>query len=133
MLRTVFSLAAGLAVSAMAIVLLEGASHALFPPQDGASLHDGAAMRAITGRIPLGAKIGMLIAWAAGVFAGGSLAAWIARRGAWPAWTIGAVFLAVGVWTMAMIPHPLWMWAAAIAGTGAAAYLAGRMFGAKAK
>lgn len=128
MLRTIFGLAAGLVAGIVVVGLVESAGHMIFPPPPGANVSDPETLRAIMGDVPLGAKIAVLVAWAAGVFAGGGLAAFIARR-AWPAWAIGALLMAAGAWTMMLIPHPLWMWAGALAATGGAAYAAGRLFG----
>ena len=126
-MRAGFGILAGLLLGIAVVALVESAGHALFPPPAGIDPRSPASLRAIMGDVPLPAKIAVLIAWGAGVLAGGTLAGWIARGRAWPAYVIGAALLAMGAWTMAMIPHPWWMWAGALLITIAAAFAAGRL------
>ncbi len=126
-MRLILGLIAGLLVGGATVALVETAGHMIFPPPPGVDLTDPAQLRTLMGRVPTGALVAVLIAWAAGVFAGGYAAARIARRGPWPAWAIGAALFGGAVWSMMMIPHPPWMIAGAVVLTIAFAWLAGRL------
>ncbi len=131
MLRAVLGIAAGLGAGALVVAGVETAGRLIFPSPAIVSFllpEDGGAIMRFT---PLGAKIAALAALAAGALLGGALGAWIARRGAWPAWAIGGLLFAMGAWRMAMIPHPIWMWAGALIAAAGAAFLAGRLFSAR--
>ena len=127
MIRASAAIVAGLLIGAAVIALGESAGHALFPPPAGLDPRDSASMRAIVRDLPLGALIAVLLAWAAGVFAGAAAARWIARAGAWPAYVVGAILFAMAAWTMALIAHPWWMWAGAVVVMAAAAFAATRL------
>ena len=127
MLRVVLGIIAGIFTGAIVIFLTESAGHLIFPPPSGVDFTDHEQARAAISRLHPGALVAVLVGWALGVFAGGWTAAFIARRGAWPAWAVAAVLLALAIWTMLMIPHPWWMWAGAILLTVSAGWLAGKL------
>ena len=58
--------------------------------------------------IPVGAKVGVLIAWFFGSLIGGAVAMQIARNRIAP-WIVAAFIVAGGLFSFATIPHPLWM------------------------
>jgi hypothetical protein len=70
-------------------------------------------MATLMDRIPIGARLAVVVAWFLGALAG----AWTAMRVArWqPAgWIVVALLVAGGMATLVQIPHPLWMQACAI-------------------
>jgi len=56
----------------------------------------------------------------------------IARR-AIAGWMVALLVIAVGVYTMAIIPHPTWMWAAGVVLPLIGAWLAKRLAGASSR
>jgi len=66
-------------------------------------------------RVPLGALLFVLAAWAGGSFPGSWLATRLGpgRHAAHGA-IVGAILLAAGVANMLLLPHPAWFWAAAL-------------------
>lgn len=127
MLRSILGVIAG-TVSAVAIVLaVETVGHLLYPPPPGTDLSDPAALAKIIDVLPAGALVAVMIAWIAGALGGGAVAAAIARR-PWPAWVVGALMLAGGLWSMVVIPHPVWMQAGLAPATLLPAWIAGQLW-----
>ncbi len=129
MLRITLGVVAGLIVGMVVTGVVESVGHALFPPPPGVNLTDPAALASVMGKIPLGAKIGVLVAWFLGVLTGASTALLIAGRRQPGGWIVGALLFAFAAWTMATIPHPAWMIAGAVMAELAAVFAADRAFG----
>lgn len=127
MLRLILGLIAGVLAGGIIVGVVETLSHVIFPPPPGLDVSDPAQLRSVMDQISLEAKIAVLVAWAGGTFAGGWVAAFIARRGQWPAWIVAAVLFGGSVWSMTMIPHPLWMIAGAVIVSIVFAWLGGRL------
>lgn len=127
MLRIILGTIAGIVAAGLIVFALEAIGHLIFPPPPGIDPANPDAMATVIDQLPFGALAAVMIAWMAGAFGGGALAAWIARR-PWATWIVGLFMLAGGAWTMAMIPHPLWMKAALLPATLLPAWLAGRLF-----
>lgn len=117
MLRSIGAVVAGVIVGAFVIFIVESVGHLIFPPPPGVDLKDAAALSAMMSVIPFGAKLGVVIAWMAGVLAGGVAALAIGRRWAPLAIVVATTLFAMAVVTMLTIPHPFWMQAAALAVT----------------
>ena len=105
-------------------MLAETIGHAIFPPPAGLDLSDPAAI----GKLPIGALVSVLMAWALATFS----AAWVAARvaaGGRLAFglSMGILGLIAAVATMLMIPHPVWMWAVGVAEFLPAAYLGAKL------
>jgi hypothetical protein len=70
---------------------------------------DAESMKTMMEQISAGALGFVLLAWAAGAFVGGWVAAKIAQRSqATFALIVGALLLAGGIYNLVTIPHPLW-------------------------
>ncbi len=112
MLRTVLAIPAGLVVGGIVISFVQVAAITLLPlpegvPTDRASIEPG--------DIPAVNMAFVLIAWAAGAFAGGGTAARVTRSAKRRlALIVGAFFLFAGVYNMATISSPLWFWVVGI-------------------
>jgi len=117
MLRSIGAVIAGVLAGACVIFVVEAAGHIAFPPPEGVDLKDPAALRAILGSIPLGAKLSVIFAWFAGVFAGGAVSLLIGLRWAPIAWLVAGTLFAMAALSMMQIPHPWWMLLGAIAAT----------------
>jgi hypothetical protein len=91
---------------------LELLNHAIFPWRE-AALDDPAAMSAAILAAPLTAKV-MLVG---GAFLGtliGGLAAVAVSRWSNAGWVVAGLMAALGLVSVLMIPHPLWMQIAAV-------------------
>lgn len=90
----------------MAIIMM---SWRLYPPPLGADLSEPAALSSYVQSLPLPAFLIVLVAHAGGAFAGGLVAALIARRSQVVVGAIvGAIFLLGGIANVMSIPSPLW-------------------------
>lgn len=108
MLRTVIAIPAGLLSGGVVISFLQLAAMAVFPLPEGTPA-DRAALA--PGDIPALNMVPVLVAWAAGAFVGGGIAARIATQAKRRlALIVGAFFLAAGVFNMVAIPSPPWFW-----------------------
>ena len=114
MVRTILGLLAGLVVGVVLVGLLEMAGHMIYPPPPGLDPRDPSGMAALVAAMPIGAKIAVVVAWALGALGGALTAGLIARR-AWTFWVVGGLLAVAAVYTVLMIPHPVWMRIAAVA------------------
>jgi len=108
MVRIILGIIAGLVAAVITVALVEMLGHLIYPPPAGVDVSNPDQLSAIMSTIPLGAKVAVLIAWAAGIIAGSVVAMLISKK-PWPAWVVGGFVLLMGAITMFMIPHPLWM------------------------
>lgn len=132
MLRTVLAMAAGLAAMVVVIMLVEGAGMLLYPPQPGIDLGRPDGMSRLVTQLPTGALVCVLLAWVLGAFAGGWVAARIARRGGHPllaALAVGGFVLAGVVAMIVSVAHPAWMSTAGLLLPLPAAWLGARLAG----
>lgn len=110
--RTILGAVVGLAVAFFTIMLIELASHHVYPPPPGIDPGNTADMARLIGILPFGALLMVVLAWVIGAFDGGFVAAWIAR-GNRPrvAAIVPALMVMAGVVGMivAMPAHPAWM------------------------
>lgn len=128
-LRIALGAVLGLIIGVIVTAVVESLGHAIFPPPPAVNLTDPAAMKTVMSQIPLGAKVGVLLAWFFGVLAGASTANLVAGRRRLAGWIVAGLLFAFAAWTVATIPHPPWMIVAAIAGEILAATAADRAFG----
>ena len=112
-IRQAVGILGGLIVMALVVALAEGAGHALFPPPDGLDITNREDQARLMDVLPLGAKIGVVLAWFLGALAGASVAMAIARTPL-AGWAIGLVMGALSLFTTQLFPHPLWMMIAAV-------------------
>jgi hypothetical protein len=76
-------------------------------------MSDPAQLATLLDKIPLAAKIAVVVGWFLGA-AAGAWAAHAVSRWTQASWIVVAIGIAFGVMTLFMIPHPLWMQAAAV-------------------
>lgn len=109
--QCVLGVLAGLVVMYIVIAGIEYGSHLLYPPPQGLDPKDTANLAAILAAAPFAALAMLVLAWVAGAFAGGWVAAKISR--AWPrtAAVVVALFVLLGVIGMILIVpnHPTWV------------------------
>ena len=97
--RTVLGIVAGAVAGTVLIMLLEWVAHMLFPVTADVTSVDA---------LPIATKLAIVVTYLIASFAGGAVAAWVGRT-AIPAIAVGVLLLALGIWNMTMIPHPMWM------------------------
>lgn len=126
MLRTVLSVAAGVVAGLILAVAVKYVGDYVFPYPPDVDFTDPASLKTLAGRVPAGALLMAVIAWAVGAFVGGLFAIRLARLDvAWPGWAVaGALLLAAG-WQMTRFPHPIWFMLLVIVAVPAAGYGAG--------
>lgn len=113
--RAVLAALAGLVTMGIAVFLIEGLGHLLYPLPPGTDLSDPDTQRRLVAMVPGPAKAFVVGAWAVGSFIGAWVAARLAtahRRGA--ALTVGAVMVVLVAVNVSTIPHPVWMVAAGL-------------------
>ena len=110
-LRFVLGVVAGFVVMFLVIMLIEFAGHQIWPPPAGLDPTNTRDMATLLATAPIGALASVVVAWAAGAFAGGAVAAWISRTGPRAAAIVVACGVLIGVIGMiTMMPgHPTWM------------------------
>lgn len=129
MLRLILGVVVGLIAGMLVILAVEGVGHTIFPPPQGVNLTDPAQLATVMSKIPLQAKIAVLLAWFLGALAGASAANLIAGRRAWAGRVVALLILAASAYNMSSIVHPLWMAVSAILAILLGAFLADRAFG----
>jgi hypothetical protein len=123
-MKRVFSIVAGV-IAGFAIVFMgDATTHSLSPLPKGLDYSNRNEMRDYIASIPMYVLIIMVIFWLASSFLGAMLTARINRQ-EWKraALTTGGILMAASILNLALLPHPLWMWIAAIVGYLPAALL----------
>lgn len=128
MLKVILGIVGGLLLAFAVVFATDALFHMLSPTAVRPAAGDADAMRTYVARQPVGALAGILAGWTLGVFAGSALATRIAGRGEWPGWVVTGLFLLATAGNFLMIPHPLWMVAAAAVLILAGGWLGARSF-----
>ena len=109
MIRTIFSVMAGMLVAMMLMLGLEFAGSWLFP-MPGGQLTSEADLAEIVANASTGKLAWVLLGWLVAAFAGGWTAARLARLRRVGAAVAVGVLIVLGVLLNAwLLPHPLWM------------------------
>lgn len=125
-MRLLMGIVAGVVAAFLCVFAVEFVAHGLYPPPAGLDASNPADQARLMAAMPAAAKAMVLLAWFAGALAG----AWTANRIAGRSlagWIVALLVIAAGIATMAMIPHPAWMWAGGIALPLLAAWIADRL------
>ncbi len=112
-MRKFLGVIAGVVALGLVVWVVEAVSHTIWPMPAGIGPTDPAQLATVMDLVPLAAKIAVVVAW----FLGAVVGAWVGARVAqWPVagWIVVAIGICFGVMTLFMIPHPMWMQAAAI-------------------
>ena len=128
-LRTALGVVLGLIVGLLIILAVEGVGHTIFPPPPGVNLTDPAQLDTAMARIPTPAKFAVLLAWFLGTLGGASAANLIAGRRAWAGRIVALIVLALSIFNMTSIHHPVWMAIGALAAILFGGFVADRAFG----
>ncbi len=128
--RGVLAVLLGVVVGMVVIGAMEFVSHLIYPLPEGVDPRDIETFKTVIARMPLGAFVSLLVAWAAGAFGGGWLAAWMASSAkTLHGMIVGLLLLSAAVGNMLMIPHPAWFWAVSLALFPLLAYAGARRAG----
>ncbi len=128
MLRRALGIAVGLAVAVFLVGVIEAISSYLYPLPPGIDYSDREAMGAAIATLPVGAFIVVLLAWTLAAWSGACTAVRVGRHAALGL-IVGIVLLTAAVANMLAVPHPAWMWAAAVIAIPAATFAGMRMAG----
>jgi len=115
MVRNLGSLAAGVIIATLVAFIVQLASHEIFPGPD--------ALTEV--------RVMVLVSWALAVLAGGIVAMKLSGE-VWMPWAMAGLVLAFAAFKFVTITHPLWMVAFAPMSVALAAFVAIKLFGAKA-
>jgi hypothetical protein len=123
-LRSALAVLVGLLVGFLVVAGGEMIGHHLSPPPPGVDPSKPESIAAVMEQMPAAAFAPLLIAWAAGTFAGAWVAARIASR--WKlghGMIVGDLFFAATVAILMMMPHPAWVVVAGLSEVLAFKYL----------
>jgi hypothetical protein len=125
-MKRILSVIAGVVVGFITVFIGDATSNALHPWPMNLDYHNRDVLREYMNTIPGYILVIMMIFWLGSAFLGGMLAARI-NRADWKrtAMITGAILMAAALSNLVMIPHPTWMWIAALAGYIPAALLGG--------
>jgi hypothetical protein len=108
--RTILGILAGMAVAIVLVMAGDAASAALYPHPPGLDLKQPDQLAAYIAAAPASAMVVMVAGWTLAAFAGGWVAARIARsHRTFAGLMVGALVLAGVIANAMMIPHPLVM------------------------
>ena len=124
--RSIIAVLAGLVIAMISITVVQMLGHQLYDSPAGLDLNDKAAIAAYMEKMPIGAMLMVLLAYVAGAFLGGLLAARLApRKPILHAMIIGTLLFFAGIANFVMLPHPIWFFVACVVSYFLFAYLGG--------
>lgn len=127
-IRSALVLFGGVVVAVLVVVLMDGVVTSIYPLPAGTDLRNPESMRQALAALPAGAFLLLVVGWALAAGAGSYLAARLAMQSPATHGLIVALFVLVAtVANLARIPHPVWMWPAAIILIPAAGWAAARL------
>lgn len=127
-LRNILGIVAGVLVGAVVILVVQLVGHQVYPVAGSLDMNDKEAMADFVASLPVGALLIVVVAYAAGSFVGGALAAFIGSGAkVRHALVVGAFLLISGVMNLVSIPHPVWFSIVTVLVFIPAAWLGGRM------
>lgn len=128
--RTILGMLAGVVVMFLAIMGIEALGHVFYPPPPGLdpmNAEHEAAFAQFVLSMPFMAKAMLALAWVAGAFVGGLVAAKIARHQNAAAIFVALVVMSGVVAMIVKVPHPTWLSMAGLLLPIPAALLAARL------
>lgn len=112
--RKILGVIGGVITAGLIVGIVEAIGHRIYPLPAGIDISDPADLNRMIELMPAAAKSIVLGAWFLGALVGGWVALTIARWKPAP-WIVAGFILFGGIWSMVMIPHPVWMMAAGVA------------------
>jgi hypothetical protein len=128
MIRSALVLLAGVVVSVIVVVLMDALVGRVYPFPAGSDISNPESLRQAIAALPVAAFALLVVGWALAAGAGAYVAARLATHASAIHGLIVALFVLVAtVSNLAKIPHPVWMWPAAIILIPAVGWLATRL------
>jgi hypothetical protein len=114
-IRSALVLLAGVVASVLVVMLMDAIVGRIYPLATGTDLRNPESMRQAIAALPAAAFVLLVVGWALAAGAGAYIAARFATHARVIHGLIVALFVLVAtVSNLARIPHPVWMWPAAI-------------------
>src|SRR5687767_10795441 len=115
LIRSALVLLGGVVIAVIVVSLMDGVVISIYPLPAGTDPRNPESLRPAIAALPATAFLLLVAGWALAAGAGSYLAARLATQSAATHGLIVALFVLVAtVANLARIPHPLWMWPAAI-------------------
>jgi sterol desaturase/sphingolipid hydroxylase (fatty acid hydroxylase superfamily) len=128
MIRSALVLFAGVVVAVVVVVLMDAVVTSIYPLPADTDPKNPESMRQAVAALPATAFVILVVGWALAAGAGSYLAARLAAQTPPTHGLIVSLFVLVAtVANLARIPHPVWMWPAAIILIPAAGWAAARL------
>jgi len=128
MLRRILSVLAGIVVFGIVVMVFDEISHQLYPMPEGVAMDNREAMAEYIAAAPTSAMVVVVLGWVLGAFAGAFAGVKIAPdQHRLVAGIVGGIAFAGTAANLVMLPHPVWMAVAGLAGIAVAAHLAWKL------
>ena len=116
MWRNILGVVAAIIAGSIAIMIVEGFSHFLYPYPEGLDFSDNEATSAFISSLPVAAKLLVALSWAIGSFVAAVVTSLIVKtRKLQLSLLDGVILMVFGIINMIVIPHPTWFWFVGIA------------------
>jgi hypothetical protein len=114
-IRSALALLAGVVAAVIVVILMDSVVARIYPLPAGTDLGNPESLRQAIGSLPSRAFVLLAVGWALAAAVGSYIAARLAAYARPTHGMIVALFVLVAtISNLARIPHPMWMWAAAI-------------------
>jgi sorbitol-specific phosphotransferase system component IIBC len=128
MIRSALVLFGGVVVAVMVVILMDALVARIYPLPAGFDTRNEESLRQVIAGMPTAAFVLLLTGWILAAAVGSSFATRLASQARPTHGLIVAVFVLVAtIANLAAIPHPMWMWPAAIILIPAAGWIAARL------
>jgi hypothetical protein len=128
MIRSALVLFGGVVIAVMVVILMDALVGRIYPLPAGVDTRNEESLRQIIAGMPTSAFVLLLTGWVLAAGAGAYFAARLAKHSYVIHGLIVAFFVLVAtIANLAAIPHPIWMWPAAIILIPAAGWVAARL------
>jgi hypothetical protein len=125
-LRIILGVVIGVAVGIGLVMVGDVLNHRFFPPPPDVQVTNPEAIRAYMQSAPVTSLLGLPVTWTIASFAAAFAGAKIANK-TWAGWVAGGFIFAATCLNLAVIPHPIWMLAAALALVPVAAWFGSKV------
>lgn len=126
--KNIIAVIAGILAGIACVFIVESIGHMIYPPPADLDLKNKEDLARLMSVIPVGAKIGVLIAWLAGSFVAAATTLKLSSGDRKASWIPVGFLLLAGIATMFSFPHPAWMMVAGITLPLLGGWLAQRLF-----
>lgn len=128
MIRSALVLFGGVVIAVMVVILMDALVGRIYPLPPGVDTRDEESLRQVIAGLPIGAFVLLLTGWILAAATGSYFATRLATQARATHGLIVSIFVLVAtIANLAAIPHPIWMWPAAIILIPAAGWVAARL------